>query len=87
MTLSEFYNMAFSTSTEPVTAYVFDDDGTRDEYRSDARNGEILFVLKSHYEAKSFLNEKYANVKVQSFYAIGENLFDVVVDLEAGKCG
>ena len=49
MTLSEFYNMAFSTSTEPVTAYVFDDDETRDEYRSDAHNGEILFVLKSHY--------------------------------------
>lgn len=82
MTLSEFYNMAFSTSTEPVTAYVFDDDETRDEYRSDAHNGGILFVLKSHYEAVTFLNEKYANVKVQNFYAIGKNRIDVVIDLE-----
>lgn len=83
MTLSEFYNMAFSTSIEPVTAYVFDDAETRDEYRSDAHNGEILFVLKSHYEAVTFLNEKYANVKVQNFYAIGKNRIDVVIDLEA----
>lgn len=83
MTLSEFYNMAFSTSAgEPVTAYVFDSDETRDDYRSDARNGEILFVLKSHYKARAFLNEKYANAKVQNFYAVGENLIDVVVDLE-----
>lgn len=68
MTLSEFYNMAFSASTEPVTAYVFDDDGTRDEYRSDARNGEILFVLKSHYEAKTFLNEKVEDLKKARWY-------------------
>lgn len=87
MTLSEFYNMVFSTSTEPVTAHVFDDDETRDEYRSDAHNGEILFVLKSHYEAKVFLNEKYANAKVQNFYATGKNQIDVVIDLEANNVG
>ena len=82
MTLSEFYNMTSSTSAEPVTAYVFDDDETRDEYRSDAHNGEILFVLKSDYTASTFLNEKYANAKVKNFYAIGANRIDVVIGLE-----
>lgn len=83
MTLSEFYEMAYSTSAgNPVTVYVFDDDETRDDYRSDAHNGEILFTLKSHYKASSFLNEKYANAKVQNFYAIGKNRIDVVIDLE-----
>ncbi len=86
MTLSDFYNMAFSTSAgDPVTVYVFENNETRDDYRSDARNGEILFVLKSHYKARAFLNEKYANAKAQNFYAVGEDLIDVVVDLEGNN--
>lgn len=83
MTLNEFYEMAYSTNAgNPVTMCVFDDDETRDDYRSDARKGEILLTLKSHYKASSFLNAKYANAKVQNFYAIGANQIDVVIDLE-----
>lgn len=83
MTLSEFYEMVYSTSAgTPAMVYVFDSDETRDNYRNDTRDGEILFVLKSHYKASSFLNAKYANAKVQNFYAIGANQIDVVIDLE-----
>lgn len=86
MTLSEFYEMAYSTNAcRPVTAYVFGDDEARDDYRNNPREGEILFTLKSHYKASAYLKEKYANAKVRNFYTVGKDKIDVVIGLEENE--
>ena len=80
MTLSEFYNIAYSTNaSRPVTMYVFEDAESRDSYRGNPREGEILLVLQSNYQASVFLKEQYANAIVRNFYAIGRNRIDVVI--------
>lgn len=88
MTLSEFYEMAYSTNaSDTVAVYVFDSDETRDNYRRDPNYGGFMFTLQSEYKPAVFLTKKYANAKVQNFYAIGENRIDVVIDLEANNVG
>lgn len=86
MTLSEFYGMAYSTNGHrTVTAFVFEDDETRDDYRNNPSEGLILLVLQSNYQAKMYLKEKYANARVINFYSIGKDKIDVVIDLEEQK--
>lgn len=77
MTLNDFTNMLFSTDNE-VMIRVFERDEDVDQYIAGDRGG-LLFSFQSSMQPHVFLQEEYANAKVENFYAADRDEIYVII--------
>ena len=78
MTLNDFTNMLFSTDNE-VMIRVFERDEDVDQYIAGDRGG-LLFSFQSSMQPHVFLQEEYANAKVENFYAAARDEIYVIIE-------
>lgn len=77
MNLSDFANMVFNC-TKPTRICVFDCDEHRDDYRNNKADDPLL-TIETNYKLRHVLHERFATVKVDHFYAHGEDELDVII--------
>lgn len=78
MTLNDFTNMLFSANNEAMIR-VFERDGDVDQYIAGDRGG-LLFSFQSSMQPHVFLQEEYANAKVENFYAAARDEIYVIIE-------
>lgn len=78
MTLTDFTNMVFTDSGD-LTVYCFESEDERDGYRSNPKEGGLMFAFSSPFKCSVFLNEKYANAEVIQMYPVSNRTIDVVL--------
>lgn len=78
MTLTEFCEMAGGQVKE-TTINVFDGKGERLRYYATGGSKCREFTISSSSNPSSFLRDEYASAKVEQFYAIDSDVFDVVL--------
>lgn len=78
MTLTEFCKMA-GGQFRNITVNVFEGEGERSRYYS-LRDAECLeFTISNTSNPSTFLRDEYAVAKVERFFAIDGDVFDVVL--------
>lgn len=78
MTLTEFCEMAGGQVKE-ITINVFDGKGELLRYYATGGSKCREFTISSTSNPSSFLRDEYASAKVEQFYAIDSDVFDVVL--------
>lgn len=76
MTLGELSDLLYSYADFPCEAIVIYEDLDPE----DIEENEILFTLKSHYNSKFYIQEKFLNAKVEQIYAYEQDKFIVAIE-------
>lgn len=79
MTLTQMINMII-TGNADLTAYVFEDEQDRDEFRGNKQIDALLFAARSPYVFDTFIKDKYANAEVCKLCLVSCNEIDIVID-------
>ena len=77
-TLTEFCEMA-GGQFKAITINVFDGKGERLRYYATGDSKCLEFTISNTSNPSSFLRDEYASAKVEQFYAIDSDVFDVVL--------
>lgn len=77
MNLSDFANMVF-TNGKGALFCVFDDEDIREAYRA-GECEEPIFEVRTPLQLRYVLNDRYSGAKVLHFYAVSENVLDVII--------
>lgn len=79
MNLNDLVNMIHTDDCN-LTVFVFDDEVERDDFRQNGQPEGILFVVRSQYVMKWFIQNRFAEAKVHAVCLVDKNTVDVIID-------